>query len=1038
MAQNLKPDSMPNRYDNNFTQQLENLQHQFDLNASSRAEKIFQLALRFQTDTAQSNEIREIYRLAHNIAGSAKTFNRAELGEKALAITDLLSDVISENTKYDSKNNIKLIGLCEALVTSALQKNQFSPQYLKKPPTQSRKITNSSPVYIVEDDLFQAEHIKRIVEETGFEAKVFHSIREFNSRSDVECIPAAILMDIIFPEGKNAGLEEIENLSKNYDKNTPIIVTSVRDDIEARLSALRSGASRYLSKPIKKHKLRSILQDLLRPLDADPYRILLIDDDEILLGFHKIILEESSMEVLTLSNPMEAWQATKTFSPDVIITDVYMPKCTGPELAAILREADEFSHTPILFLSSEHEASKQISALNRGGDEFLTKPIDPERFISIVHARAQRSRHMHRINLDLKHALRERNFQQHALNQHAIVSTTDAKGNITYVNNKFCDVSGYSREELIGRNHRLLKSGQHTPEFYREIWNTIAAGEAWSGTICNARKDDTLYWVESTIVPFLGEDGIPIQYISIRTEITKLVESEDRLRRSQAFANIGTWDWNIQTGKLFWSERIAELFGYRNKLPETTYENFLAAIHPDDRQLVIDSINACVEGKAPYDIEHRVIWDDNSVHWLHEKGNVVLDAKGKPLHMLGAVQDVTARRDYQQQLESTQIEAENANRAKSEFLSSMSHELRTPLNAILGFSQLLKDDPYTPLSNDQDESIDEIIKAGDHLLELINEVLDLSRIEAGHLNLTLEAVKLADVIRDCDNLMRPLAQKHDISLETNIENIEGTILWADKTRLKQVILNFLSNAIKYNLPKGKVIIDVQIKNDLAKICVSDSGKGMSTDVMSHLFQPFNRLGAENTDIEGTGIGLIITKRLIDGMGGEIGAESEPNKGSTFWCTLPLASEIQVGKSTSRKERTNTPLDINSENTLLYIEDNPANLRLVEQLILRRPHIRLLAAPTPGLGIELATTHHPKVILLDINLPGMSGFDVLKNLRENSLFEHTPIIAVSANATQHDIEKGLKMGFDDYLTKPVNIQKLFAVLDTYLKNQDTED
>ena len=1030
---------MPKKLDGKIGQQLKNLQHQFNKNASDRTDKIYQLALKLQANTLKKNEIREIYRLAHNIAGSAKTFNREELGKKALAITELLSDTVNNNVELTSNISKKLVTLSEALVKAASQVNRASAQYIKTPLAESRETTTSSPVYIVEDDLFQAEHLKQIVEEAGFAVKTFNSIEEFNNRADdKKCTPAAILMDIIFPEDKDAGLEEIKKISGSTDKDIPIIITSVRDDIEARLSALRSGANRYLSKPVKKHKLRGILQGLLRPIKADPYRILLIDDDELLLGLHKLILEESSMKVLTLSDPMQAWQATKEFLPDVIVTDVYMPQCTGPELAAILREADEFSHTPILFLSSENESTKQITALNYGGDEFLTKPIDPAHFVSIIRARAQRSRHMHRINLDLKNALRERNFQQHALNQHAIVSTTDPEGNITYVNNKFCDVSGYSRDELIGQNHRLLKSGQHDPTLYQAIWNTITAGEAWSGTICNARKDGSLYWVESTIVPFLNEDSIPVQYISIRTEITKLVESEDRLRRSQAFANIGTWDWNIKTGKLYWSERIAYLFGFQKELPETTYENFLAAIHPDDRQLVINAIDACIEGKEQYDIEHRVVWDDNSTHWLHEKGNVVLDTRGQPLHMLGAVQDITARRNYQQQLESAQLEAENANRAKSEFLSSMSHELRTPLNAILGFSQLLKDDPNNPLSNDQDESIDEITKAGDHLLELINEVLDLSRIEAGHLNLALEAVKLADTIKDCDNLMRPLAQKLNISLDINMTGIESTILWADKTRLKQVILNFLSNAIKYNKPKGKVTIDTQINNDHAKICVSDTGKGMSTNIMSHLFQAFNRLGAENTDIEGTGIGLIITKRLIDGMGGEIGAESEPNKGSTFWFTLPLASEIQVGKSPSRDERINNSLETNNENTLLYIEDNPANLRLVEQLILRRPHIGLLSAPTPGLGIELATTHQPKLILLDINLPGMSGFEVLKKLRENSLFEHTPIIAISANATQHDIEAGLQLGFDDYLTKPVNIQKLYAIIDTHLKKQDTQD
>lgn len=270
--------------------------------------------------------------------------------------------------------------------------------------------------------------------------------------------------------------------------------------------------------------------------------------------------------------------------------------------------------------------------------------------------------------------------------------------------------------------------------------------------------------------------------------------AKERLRRGQIFANIGTWEWNIITNDLYWSERIAPLFGHTEGTLETSYDNFLASIHPDDRQSVIDAVNACIESDAPYEIEHRIVWPDGTIRWLMERGAVIRDSNGKPLQMLGVVQDVTERVAAEQALIAAREEADRANQSKSEFLSSMSHELRTPLNAILGFGQLMEYDE--DLSEEHADNVNEILKAGQHLLSLINEVLDLAKVESGKLDLSLEPVSLRPVVEECLSLLVTLADQRNISLHHH--KTQNVAVRADRTRLKQSLLNLISNAIKYN------------------------------------------------------------------------------------------------------------------------------------------------------------------------------------------------------------------------------------------------
>jgi PAS domain S-box-containing protein len=480
----------------------------------------------------------------------------------------------------------------------------------------------------------------------------------------------------------------------------------------------------------------------------------------------------------------------------------------------------------------------------------------------------------------------------------------------------------------------------------------------------------------------------------------------------------------------------------RDELIGAPFKNYFT-----DSERAEESINLVLREKRITDYELVVRDRSGKTTAVSYNATTFYDRYRMLQGVFAAARDITERQLIQQALQRTNVDleaaklvAEKANLAKSEFLSSMSHELRSPLNAILGFAQLMESASPSPTES-QKESIAQILQAGWHLLKLINEILDLAVIEAGKVLLSTEPVSVAEVLSECHAMLDIKAQQRGITMTFPLF-ADPVFVNADRTRLKQVVINLLSNAIKYNRKSGTVVVTCHPgAPERTRISVTDTGLGLSAEKLTQLYQPFNRLGQEMLGgVAGTGIGLVVTKRLVELMGGEVGVESTVGTGSEFWFDLnsSVAPELESETEAEAAAHDKTPPPLGMPvHTLLYVEDNQANMNLVEQIIARRPDLRLLTATNGLLGIELARKELPAVILMDIHLPGISGVAAMEILRDDPATSHIPVIALSANANPRDIESSLAKGFFRYLTKPIKIKEFTDTVNAALKSRDTD-
>lgn len=1046
----------------------------------------------------KSPTFKELHLKLHSLVGTAGTFGALIVSHNAMKLEKhiklLLNNELILNDSVVEETNL-LIGHLYVVA------NKWQPSSIpfipeKKSEKKEVEANWQTNICLVEDDVEVAFPLIQYIEKAGYKVIYYRGIKEFEEDYSKNEKISVIIMDMAFNEGHIAGAETIKYLSENDESFPPVVFISVHDDIQARLAAAQAGARRYFTKPIVRQELLSTLDKFTNRIKSKPYRVLLIDDDNDVLDYYSNLLKNEGMDVLSFINPLEAYTSIENFEPELIVLDLYMPECSGFDLAKVIRQDDEQAYIPIVFLSSELDVGTQLSAMGLGGDDFLMKPVGANYFIQAVTARVKRSRRISNLNEKYKDALRESEYRLVTLDQHAIISMTDTQGIITFANEHFLDISGYCKEELIGKNHNILKSDKHSTDFYEEMWATISSGKIWSGQICNKNKDGAEYWVEATIVPFMDENGLPYKYVSVRTDITEIKQSEEEAQASE--------------------KRLLEQQQTLNTLATVTdyilleeAEFFNIVTQRAVETLNVERVSIWILDKNHREMMCRKLYERKNNEWSAGlvlkrndypkyfsalENNTVISASDAHHHLatsefsenyltplsIGAMLDIPIRRQghligvmccehiggkriwhpdeqgfvsgladlvslniesserkiVEIELAKAKKEADSANKAKSDFLSSMSHELRTPMNAISGFAQLLMMDSSDKLDDVQKSNVSEIINASNHLLELINEILNLAKVESGNIELSIETVDSCEVIIECFSLMEQMIESRNIKIiyQFNGKNVSFNdiavhkiFIHIDRIRFKQIILNLLSNAVKYNVDGGCITVAYEMSNDIVRISIIDSGKGISKEGQNELFKSFSRLGQENNNIEGTGIGLVITKKLVELMGGQIGVDSELNKGSIFWIEFPFVS-VSGAKNIEPVIKNNvTEQKLEKEYTVLYIEDNPANFRLVEQVLLSKGNINMIGAPEPHLGLELASSKSPDLILLDINLPGMSGFEVLKKLRANDKTKNIPVFAVSANAMLKDIEKGMSEGFDDYITKPIDLTTFFMAV-----------
>jgi len=637
----------------------------------------------------------------------------------------------------------------------------------------------------------------------------------------------------------------------------------------------------------------------------------------------------------------------------------------------------------------------------------------------------------------------------------AMLCIKDTENRFLRVNRRLAEATGLTIEEVEGKSAADIFPLE-AEKYFTDDLEVIRTGQSKLEIVEVLRtQDGDERWVQTDKVPFQGKDGGIIGLVVMRQDITErkraeraLSESEERLRLAMDASGIGMFDWEIDRDYLVWSPGHEKLWRYGPNEFGNNLESFTRRVHREDLEDLKLVMQRCLENREPFNHEFRIVWPDESVHWINSQGQYTFDPEGRPRRMRGLIQEITNRKEAEMELlrmneelearvarrtsdlEGAKEEADRANKAKSEFLSRMSHELRTPLNAVIGYAQLLDlqyDDPKIT------EATHSILKGGAHLLQLVNEVLDLSRIESGIFAISIEPVSVAGALEDAIGMVQPLADRAGVRIAIDGTDGKDLHLRADRRRLVQVLVNLLSNGIKYNLPNGQVTVLYRAVDETSGLVeITDTGFGIAPEDQKRLFEPFQRFG--DHAVEGTGLGLALSERFIRLMGGRLGLTASSKSGSTFCIELGCAAPPDEKPEGVAHEDSLPASLVSCSGTLLYIEDNPSNLRLLEMVLSGAPNLTFLTAPNGNLGFELAIQRQPDVILLDLHLPDQNGDQVLRCLKAESRTQWIPVVMISADATPKQMRTLRAAGAVEYLTKPLDLMRLFAVLAEFLPKQ----
>jgi PAS domain S-box-containing protein len=755
--------------------------------------------------------------------------------------------------------------------------------------------------------------------------------------------------------------------------------------------------------------------------------VIIVDDDRELIDLLGAQLSRYGYHLILLNDYRLLHSILVDEPASVIVMDIMFPGYADAGINTIVELRKKgLINCPVLFTSARDDFEARLNAMRAGGDWYFHKPVLLDEFVEVI------SRMTQPVSERKYRVLVVDDNEEHGLHYTRLLSevgiitqlVTDPMQALFRVRELQPDVilldimmpgcSGFEMARVIRQHEQHL----NIPIIFL---TARAPKEAWFEAML-VGGDDFLHKSvnASELITTIMSRAIRSRQLAVTMSKLRLSESRFRSVMESAGDAIITLD---DSQKIInWNRSAQILFGYTSM--EMLGSDFNELIESQRDRRFQYKKRAVMLARRKNSDQFPV--DMSTANW-------VADGAGFTTYI---IRDISKREQYERDLREAKQDAENANKAKSEFLSSMSHELRTPLNAVLGFGQMLSRNPSEPLTQAQTLCVEQIVKGGEHLLDLINEILDLAKIEAGKVDLIFEPIAVGELIEECLALVKTGATQRNIHYRMNNESNELPPILADYTRLKQVLLNLFSNATQYNRNNGTVIVDYQVMSEVLRISIADSGIGIEPRLQSQLFQPFSRLGAEASQVEGTGIGLSVSKKLVEQMHGSIGFTSQEGSGSTFWVDIPLA---QIPEKNTLGEQADKPVERLKEQsfkhlasgTLLYVEDDPGNLSLMEMVVSQIDGLELVTANSAEEGIEIACRLRPALIILDISLPGMSGYDALKHLQKAPRTADIPVIAISASAMAADIEKGLRAGFHQYLTKPIQIDKMMSVIASIL-------
>ncbi len=890
-----------------FNKKVAILRNNFLLNFSASLDEL-EVLIDNLTPTGPSKEnahsLKILMELLHRLKGSTGTFGLYVLSDLTKNMEGKITLLLAQGESLAQKGIDELRQFWRLLNQEYLEGESrhttmdFMPHGPQIMVTDS--VDSSKTVILVDKDIVLTRLLKIQLSHFGFDLVTLTNPDELGKAIQLHS-PAAVVMDVSFSESGDPGVAAIKTLRGNEILTCPLIFISERDDLSARLAAVRIGCDGYLCKPINLTELSGTLSQVTQKNAQEKYKVLVVDDDSEVAQFNAMLLNEVGIEAQIVTSPLETISCLREMCPDLILMDIGMPDCDGFELAAVIRQHSQYTQIPIVFLTASKMEGDWVKAMLAGGDEYLNKDIGHKELAASILARAKRARQLN--NMIKKLSASETRFRSVTASASDAIVTSNEQNRVVTWNTGAKKLFGYSESEIQGSKMTALFS----------------------------------------------------DYDCDRSDF-----------------------------------ELMEMQGIRKE-----------------------------GGQFPVEV--------SKAQWQADQASFSTII----------IRNISRRKEFEKSINHARQLAEKASAAKSDFLAAMSHELRTPMHSILGFGQMLQQNPQESLSDMQDKCVGHILHGGQHLLELIDDVLDLAKIEAGKVDLALGNISVAQLVEECLDLVQPLADKYDVIFSNQDLPDASRIIYADAMRCKQILLNLLSNGAKYNQKGGKVTLGYKVcSSQMLRISVTDTGVGIARKKWPELFQPFSRLGAETSEVDGTGIGLSVSKSLVEMMAGKIGFSSEEGKGSTFWVELPLSKNRA---QQAELKQTRSGLALTAENskfpavqgTLLYVEDNPTNLRLMEVLVKNIEGLKMIAAKDAESGIEMARHKMPDLILMDINLPGMNGVEALKILQQRPETHQIPVVALSAAASQQDIETGLAAGFSSYLTKPIDVHEVAQTINQLL-------